>query len=65
MKIKFRFNPRTREGANPFGTLACSALAGFNPRTREGANTHTTQVKVLEEVSIHAPVKVRTVIKCC
>ena len=35
------------------------AAAGFNPRTREGATHNGYGVLIDDQVSIHAPVKVR------
>ena len=54
------FNPRTREGANRQTVQHSNDAAGFNPRTREGANFGDIQWDMGTDVSIHAPVKVRT-----
>ena len=54
-----RFNPRTREGATNKPMQACCAGSCFNPRTREGATGLGKNVIVEENVSIHAPVRVR------
>jgi len=53
------FNPRTREGATPMTHRAVLPISDFNPRTREGATLHALLLQYHNEISIHAPVRVR------
>ena len=45
MRCHYRFNPRTREGANSIDGTYLMVGASFNPRTREGANKKQLPIK--------------------
>ncbi len=52
------FNPRAREGRDPYGKEVPAQPAGFNPRAREGRDIIANgNSNIIATVSIHAPVK--------
>ena len=53
----FYFNPRTREGCDPFLLIIDFQDQYFNPRTREGCDETDDGRKYLVRISIHAPAK--------
>ncbi len=55
----YRFNPRAREGATAKTGAGKQGKQGFNPRAREGATVNHFSGRILQLVSIHAPVKAR------
>ena len=50
------FNPRARDGREPIPTPCVLGLARFNPRARDGRENLNSYHRVINMVSIHAPV---------
>ena len=55
------FNPRSREGSDPFRLHPLSQGFYFNPRSREGSDWRTLRMHSGSSISIHAPAKGATV----
>ena len=51
------FNPRSREGSDPYDRWAAMFKANFNPRSREGSDALVVDSVNRHLISIHAPVK--------
>ena len=51
------FNPRVREGRDPFSRCSSALREGFNPRVREGRDIGRRVLQCCQVVSIHASVK--------
>ena len=61
LRIRLRFNPRTRKGATNRLSSIPYHYHRFNPRTRKGATKSIHLFHLEYKVSIHAPAKVRQV----
>ena len=52
-----RFNPRTHEGCDVLSCMRNKAKASFNPRTHEGCDKTALYLRIVFDVSIHAPTR--------
>ena len=58
------FNPRLREGGDPFFNFVVTAILDFNPRLREGGDDKDDVEHEVKKISIHASEKEATATYC-
>ena len=59
--LSLNFNPRSREGSDPYLAGNQTANQNFNPRSREGSDVDVNLRAARVGISIHAPVKGATI----
>ena len=64
-RIKYNFNPRSREGSDTAGRSIRSRWTHFNPRSREGSDILARADRLYFHISIHAPAKGATSCRRC
>ena len=64
LMVGMNFNPRSREGSDPWLRRGCGCRWYFNPRSREGSDLRASGNGRRLQISIHAPVKGATAFDC-